>query len=41
MISYPVSWIVTGLVNGIILYFVCRQMLMTASRERNGFLTLR
>ena len=41
MISYPVSWIVTGLVNGIILYFVCRQMLMKASRERNGFLTLR
>lgn len=29
-ISYPVSWIITGLVNGIILFFVCRSMLMAA-----------
>ena len=31
--SYPVSWALTGLVNGMILFFVCRKMLRLA-RER-------
>ena len=30
MISYPVSWLLTGLVNGVILFFVCRKMLLDA-----------
>lgn len=30
VVSYPVSWILTALVNGIILFWVCRQMLRSA-----------
>jgi Na+-driven multidrug efflux pump len=29
-ISYPVSWIVTGGVNGLILFWICRKMLLQA-----------
>ena len=32
-ISYPVSWFLTGLVNGIILVYVCRRMLKQARDE--------
>ena len=39
VISFPVSWFLTGGVNGIILYFVCRQMIEKAKAAK-GF-TLR
>lgn len=32
-ISYPVSWLLTGLINGIILVFVCRQLLRQGRDE--------
>ena len=36
--SYPVSWFLTGLVNGIILFLVCRRMLRTAASGKSGCL---
>ncbi|MBR4885351.1 MAG: MATE family efflux transporter, partial [Lentisphaeria bacterium] len=30
VVSYPVSWILTGAVNGIILFWVCRKLLTQA-----------
>ena len=33
MISYPVSWTLVSIVNGTILFVVCRKMFRTAVRE--------
>lgn len=33
MISYPVSWVLTGLVNGVILIYVCHKLLKQARNE--------
>lgn len=39
--SYPVSWFLTGLVNGIILFFVCRNMLSSASSGGRAYFRLK
>lgn len=39
--SYPVSWFLTGLINGIILFFVCRNMLTTARSSGRSYFRLK
>ena len=34
VVSFPVSWCLTGLINGIILVYICRKMLKQAKHER-------
>ena len=34
MLSYPVSWLIVNVVNGLILYFICRGMLIRASKRQ-------
>ena len=41
MISYPVSWVLVSLVNGPLLFFVCRRMLIRASRREFDDLTVK
>ena len=41
MICYPVSWILTGGINGIILFFVCRNLLFKARDTGAGYLHLK
>ena len=38
MISYPVSWILTGGVNGLILFFICRKMMQNAAENKKYIL---
>ena len=41
MISYPVSWILVSLVNGVMLFVICRKMLINASRRKFDDLTVK
>ena len=41
MISYPVSWVLVGLVNGGMLFFICRRMLKNASHRQFDDLTVK
>jgi putative MATE family efflux protein len=34
MISYPVSWAIVNIVNGLMLFFICRKMLIRASQRK-------
>ncbi len=41
MISYPVSWLLICIVNGILLIWVCRRMLIRASKRQFDVLTVK
>ncbi len=41
MISYPVSWVLVSLVNGVMLFVICRKMLINASRRKFDDLTVK
>ena len=41
MISYPVSWLLVSLVNGAMLFVICRRMLVRASRRQFDDLTIK
>lgn len=38
MISYPISWFLTGLINGLILFFICRKMMRNAVGDKKYIL---
>ena len=38
MISYPISWFLTGLINGLILFFICRKMMQHAVGDKKYIL---
>ena len=41
MISYPASWVLVSLVNGGMLFVICRRMLIKASRRQFDDLTVK
>lgn len=41
LISYPVSWFLVCLVNGLLLFFICRKMLIKASKRQFDVLTVK
>ena len=41
MISYPVSWVLVAIVNGGMLFIICRRMLINASNRKFDDLTVK